>query len=726
MKENRDNLVKEQLTVIHTKTRKTSFVIVEIPQSISQDEFDVLYRTISPTRPVTFLVVKRGKPSTNDLAVTDWGNDIYNLVSVYKPYLSELYSNTILAKKERELDLLIESPDAFKKTPFYVGLLTFEESFYAINDYIKNFVAEVNGKEGQRKVLIYLSLIFDYLGQALPASFLQTFLSSDVDQFGIFRLESYFSKNSSIVESLLNHRVEGKQKYWSIKHAFFAKELKKQLLSNSSLNPENWKEKLSNYCLEFIQDSSYVGENSEYIDELLQKLFIGTRKDRSGEDFTPIIKAMPTIEEKEQVFVSLKETYPANPHYASHLARFYAYNNKNFTKALDYATEAIELGHAQGLQDPLLHHIKGMVLRTTAQEKMDSQVREKRAGKPTNPDVYDEIIYNLIPSAEGEFTKSREIGKADYKTDEHGYVAHIQMLIRAIDYASKVLDIPRHKLISENKQPFGEWFDLAESLLEDVKGLNRENGDNIKINECENGIEEIYENFEVILQNLNNFLQKSPNPSRTRRQIVRTYFRRNPEYYRDSDLLQKILTLLQENLENEPESEKNFFLWFKVARHSSTSVATALSQLKIWKTKSSTVEAIFYLYILHILRAFDGYSESVIEAEKLISECKGKSRGNITIHEWYGKGKELNSIKNRHDVNDENKTEQLEYVEGVFSEFTHKGDGYITILDKLRVFFSPTQAKLTSADLNKPVKFYLGFTYDGLRADSLSVVTTGN
>ena len=54
---------------------------------------------------------------------------------------------------------------------------------------------------------------------------------------------------------------------------------------------------------------------------------------------------------------------------------------------------------------------------------------------------------------------------------------------------------------------------------------------------------------------------------------------------------------------------------------------------------------------------------------------------------------------------------------------------YSYTLHTLFIHFSytrrPTQAKLTSGDLNKKVEFYLGFSYDGLRADSYRVRLKG-
>lgn len=174
LKQFRDVKVRESLIMLHEKTRKTIFVIMEVPQTITLDEVDNLYKTMPQERPVVFLVVKRGKVFSKELTVSDWGNDTVDLVKAYKPYLSEYNSENVQWKKEKELNDILLSSDSYKKTPFYIGLLTFEEKFYALQDYIKNFIIEVQNKEEQKRALIYLAICDDYLGQGLPSSFFKT------------------------------------------------------------------------------------------------------------------------------------------------------------------------------------------------------------------------------------------------------------------------------------------------------------------------------------------------------------------------------------------------------------------------------------------------------------------------------------------------------------------------------------------------------------------------
>lgn len=720
LKKYKETKVRELLISLHQKTRKVIFVIMEAPQSVSMDEIDTLYKSIPQARPIVLLIVKRGKPnSSEDLSVVDWGNDTTDLFNAYKPFLGNLYSEKIRLRKENEMSEIIYSSDTYKKTPFYFGLITFEETFTALKDYIGNFVNLVSEKESQKKTLLFLSICEVYLGVGLPATFFKNlFNASDIK---VFRLEDYFFSDTLIIDSLLTFTLQGNQKIWRIKHFFFANELKKQLLSGKSENPESWKINLADVCVDFIDTSSSISNISEYIQDILIKLFIGNKKDRAGDDFTLIINDIDSLENRERIFLALQRNYPDNPHYYSHLARFYAYHLKNNEKAINYADKAITLSETQGIEDPLLYHIKGMCLRSNIYEI----IKKHRNLKSRNFEIpntdYVDLIESKVPEAESQFIKAREISKKQNKIDEYGYIAHIQLLVSAIDYAITMSNKSKVEFFKQNKDPFSDWLDIAETLLDEVKRINSDNDESGKIEECVNNIIEFYDNYEQILQNLRNQLDNGKNPTRTRRQIARIYFRKKENYYSDNKVITSILSLMEQNIENEPNNEINFYLWFQAARYSKITIDEALSKTSKWKANSNTTDAIYYLYILKVVRALDGYSDSVFDANNLIRECKSKGKSNIVVYEWYGSGFDLNKLVNRNSITEDNKNTKLQFVEGYFTEYLHDGSGKITIQDKLEVFFSPTQAKLTSSDLNRRVQFYLGFSYDGLRADSASV-----
>jgi hypothetical protein len=722
LKKYRDEKIKESIVRLHQITKKTILVVLEIPQTITFDDVDTLFNSIPQARPVVFLIVKRGSPSSaiSTLTVPDWGNDIADLILPYVSYLDEYTDSSIRSTKKKQLNELVDLVDPFYKTPFYVGLVTFEEKFIALKEYIKKFVDEVIEKPEQKKILIYLAIADYYLGVALPAVIFKSVLRMN-DKANIFNLERYFGRNSPIINSLLRGYVEGNQKYWKMRHYFFSKSFLRQILSGNSVNPELWKTGLTDQCVNFIFDTNDGSEMNMFSQDFLQKLFIGSRKDRAGEAFTEIINDLPTRTDKERVFVALIENYPDNPHFFSHLARFYAYHEKNWEKAFEYATEAIRLSEMLNMQDSLLHHIKGMCYRARVYDIIEAHIRASKAKLEINEIEYRFVLDELIPSAAKEFQISRELAKKQNRIDEHGFIAHVQMLIRAIDYGIALSGKSASDFFKENKEPFMGWIDLAESLLEEVKRTNMNDDESGKIEKCQSELMPFYASYDTLIQNLRNQLATSQNPSRTRRHIVRAYIRRPKDYRKDIHTINNILTLMEENIENEPNNERNYYLWFQAARYSQITLNEAISKMARWKVVGNAKDSVYYLYILKVLRALDGYSDAAIEANALINECKINSRYNITTFEWLGRGVDLNRVVSRTDMTDGNKEEKLERVKGYFTEYLHNGSGKLKISDNLEVFFSPTQAKLTSNELNREVDFFLGFSYDGLRADSFSV-----
>lgn len=99
--------LKTQLEHIYDITSKSVLVIAEIPQVVSNEEFDRLKDQLSSTRPILLLGVKRGTPSkdkaVNNLVVTDWGTDVCLLVDKFKPYLNR-YPSQI--QKRRRICLI--------------------------------------------------------------------------------------------------------------------------------------------------------------------------------------------------------------------------------------------------------------------------------------------------------------------------------------------------------------------------------------------------------------------------------------------------------------------------------------------------------------------------------------------------------------------------------------------------------------------------------------------
>lgn len=184
------------------------------------------------------------------------------------------------------------------------------------------------------------------------------------------------------------------------------------------------------------------------------------------------------------------------------------------------------------------------------------------------------------------------------------------------------------------------------------------------------------------------------------------------------------MNLMAENIKNEPDKEGNFYLWFQAARHSTMKILDAIDLMARWKTQSTSLDASYYFYVLKVIGAIEGSSTEMADAVKLIAESKLKARSlpnNTYCHEWYGLNHEMRRLVSGREVKGGLQEDKCELVRGIITEWTHNGEGYITIrsANQLKVFFNPSETKITEDYLNQEVEFYLGFSYDGLRAKNV-------
>lgn len=708
-----DRVVKK-LEKIYERTRERIYIFAEVPQSISTDELKELEIKLKAKPWTTILVaIGRDLPKSNS-SFTNWGNDCIELITEFKKYLPTLgYSKDVIDRKNYELDQVYAGNDPTKKNPFYIGFLVSEEKFLAIDPYIKNFSDALKTRE-QKNIVLYLSIVQEYLGLSLPSVFFSKMLGL-MESGDPLKLSDVLPKD---FDHVLNSFAKGNVSYWMIRHPLFARKFKEGLLGSKS-SEGGWRASLPDVCISFIEDSSLMGEQSAYIQEdILQPLFIGSRSQRGGNAFTQIVEEM-NPEAQEAVFLKLADTYPNNAHYFSHLARFYAYKKKNSVKALEYADKAIYLSELEGRKDAILYHIRGMCMRQSAHMKMDEIRDAKKKGRPFSTEDKNEVLYTLVPSAANQFEEARKL----QRNSEYGYVAQIQMLIEVIDFGHFLSGMTKAEFLSAELDPFAEWLDDAATLMEEVKriSIGDEGLENEKVVQCDEMLNSFYERYDLVIQNLNNQLIKGKNSGRIRRQISRFMMRKQPDYHKDSRMVNRIMDLMVDNIRDEPDREGNFFLWFQAARFSHLRISDAIDRMGRWKAKSTSLDASYYFYILKVIRALDGYSDEMVDAAKLIQESRLKSRSmpnNTYCHEWYGLHGEMRRIVNSKEISAGYFSEKCEWVRGRITSFLNDGNGKITLKDAnlLEVFFNPSESKINEDHLNAEVEFYLGFSYDGLRA----------
>jgi len=191
----------------------------------------------------------------------------------------------------------------------------------------------------------------------------------------------------------------------------------------------------------------------------------------------------------------------------------------------------------------------------------------------------------------------------------------------------------------------------------------------------------------------------------------------------------RILSLLEENLREEPHSDTNLRLWVQAVRRSThpPSLETVIERVGYWRVSGGSLDAVFYLYVLYALQAIDGSALARDSALRFLEECRTKARfrrNRTKSFEWLGEGSGIGRLVH-HSQLGESPTDK-EFGENVSPLLRLSGRivsieapqaGQIEVQGGLNAFFVPARGGYSSGrSENKAVTCFLGFSYDGLRA----------
>jgi len=691
---------------------KQTILLVADASAVNIDEINKLFEELlSRNFPCVCFIVQRSD-STKETS--------FHLADI----LSDLEFQTFLAKykelcptKQAALTKISQSKEKVERHPFYLGLTAYEEEFNGLSNFVERNLIDTSPV--QQKAISIIALCYYYGQKNTSAQMLSTLLMTSEKMVVI--LERHLNKN------LLSLLIKEEEVKWRPVHYLVAQELLIQTLSGDKNRREFWKNNLLDLARNLIQliaaKSSIPSDNEM---ELLKRLFVyrnnqeilGKEEESVFSNF--IENGLQTDEARLSIFKQLTESFPDESHFWAHLARFFSLRMKNHSEALNAISKAIDLSIGK---DSLLYHMKGMCLRAIARDKM----REFQGVSEIPKEVVKEI-FSKVDEAGEFFEECRNINPSN----EYGYVSHIQMLISVIDFGFSISKITSKTEFLRNLDVwFQEKLDLAEDLLDLMKLQAQMRNNNSYLDECDLKLQELYENFSLVIEGWNNLLSKAnKDKSVIRRSIVRAYVRRAQSWDSiENKDIDKIIKLIEENIQEEPDKANNIYLWFQAARQTEKiDVNSAIEKVSNWRTISDMNESLYYLSVLHTIQAIEGTSISKIKAEKLIRELSERKRNTpFRTHclEWFGKRSGLKRIvpyKNAISRNDSNEmvinTELLEKIRGKISYIKGPEGGTIELACGLTANFIPARGIGFSRDkdINRNVNFYLGFSNDGLRA----------
>jgi len=713
------------LRTLFNATEQSILALIE-GADVTPDHLDKLYTEVGAENiPAVFLVVSRRFEMPSALPHRERviflsqnlnRDEGYRFADTYKRAAPE---------KAVSLDRLLKSSSR-DRTVFLFALTAFERDFVAVPRYIQPRLEVAT--EAQRSILLFLSLAYSYGHKPLYAQMFATFLSQSKNH--LLRLEKILQGPQ------LELVVEEDNRYWRPIHHVIGEEILKSALAGKG-DPRLWYTGLSTLAIDFIhlcRDSAY-SPNDDLI-EILYHIFIerdeqqqlGIEQSDAGlPKFARLIEDISNTDGQQSVLEELVASFPQEAHFWGHLGRFYSIQ-KHTSKALEALDRAIELDPT----DAVLHHMRGMCLYREALDMM----RDLRLPVPIGSE---EDLKNQV-----EYAKEAFITALSYdSTSEYAYTSLIQLLLKVLDTGFGISGLKtRSEFLSS---PRTSWYldqlDETERLMENVRSIREGDRPSHYILQYQKELNSIYDDQSRALERWNNLLaQTQVFAPPIRRQIIHAYLSRKNRVWSSLSAheIERIVTLMEDNIKEEPTSDYNIRYWFRAIRYSNRqNITIALDRVATWKAIGDSLESGFYLYVLHALQAIEGDTTRLTKTEDLLNQSAAKSRNLRTRTrslEWLGDGVGLRRLKHSSELGDWDEasdffknTAGLTRVEGLVTRVNGPASGIIEVASTgLPAFFVPSKVGKKGIEkgrhTNIRVSFYLGFSYSGLRAWSVELL----
>ncbi len=710
----------DRIQYLFSLTRLSSLIVID-SASITRDDVNRLYDQVrSANTPAVFLQIDRHMGGATSSKVSPYLDAM--LTTPEAVALAHALSREV-PEKRRMLEEIIEAQDRRRRTAFYFGLVAFGRDFAGLENYISTRLN--SSLEAVKTVCRVSALAYHYGQKEVP---LQLF--SDVFKFAPNKLVRF----SELLPDHLRELFVEVGNNIRPAHELIAEELLEQLLSEGRGERRNWRTALADVTVDFLELAAACSNLPKgEISQLARTIVI----ERSAEDtpagpwegrFSRLIIDIPSTEGKQRVFESLTRLFPDEPHFWAHLGRYYSRTARNHDKAHETHNIALELAE----HDPTIHHMAGMAWRADLDDLLD-----RLSGGDLNAD-FEAQIKNLVEEAGREFAEARRLDPRS----EYNYISHIQVIELVIGRVARLKGFGFDTaafLSSQGQHWYRDLIDEAERLFSELSLVRSGDETTRYRQEARTRLDRLYGNYSKVIEGWTNLLSRTDvyRPP-IRRAVINAYVsRRSHEWSSLTESeLSRISDLAIKNLDEEPDVDQNLRLWFRAVRLTrEVPIERAAERLAYKRLRNPTIDTVYYLYILKFLQSELGDLAMADEAREIIAECSRLVQNlphRTQSFEWLGKEKGLRGLVHASalgewDTDKEFWTNEplLRRVTGRIARIQAPGSGEIELPTGLRAFFVPARGTKQGgyqrgSDEGHEVEFYLGFSYDGLRAWSVA------
>ena len=612
-----------------------------------------------------------------------------------------------------------------------------------LQDYVKYYTHALSAPLNE--FVLYVCMIYHYSQKSVSDLVFRNLFTKDGQIIGLSKyLRTRNEKENKAFKKLLvpvegqDEEIEG----WRPRYASFGT----AVLDTASA--KGWKDILYNTSLDLIK---CVRSNQEFLTDDVRKMFVRVFLERGTGDVLGVEEEWRSSADNNQFSVLMAElgysetcqssllkclanSYPNEPHFWGHLARFTYEKAKkpdDFEQAMEYMYHAFE---ANGEDDYTLQHIAGMCKR-----------RLLEYYKRENKQLDLQEIKELVEESRSYFAKSRQLNSKNV----HAYISEIQLIAILIEYGKSFSPKTTYQqfLFNIKNSWYLEQYVSMLELLDEVKILMRQMktlGDSPKttksfrfLHESESRSILFKGDVSGMLAYLIQALDKASLDERPRlRHMYVRYLllsKVNCEPTRIDEAWDRLNekekdlvgTYLDRNIAEKNTDVFSLRYWFMFVRkcRQNTPIEEVLSRLEMLK-KESEGHPLLHLeacYNIFILKAF-----SIIHDEDFFEKDKVKEikELNMICHQLSVNDKFIYDIL----VNDKNIGGIMPYKKnfefsqcltfhGTITSIYGATQGEIKLDCGLTAFFVPSRGGFVRGrDETKEVIFAIGFRHDGLIA----------
>ena len=717
--------LKDRLQYVFSLTQNPVLVLVEESITNSDDVNRLYERLRSGNVPVLVLRIGRREipPSQPGSFFLD-GRLNRNEAAAFAGRLI----NEVPERRQELLDL--RARDSHLRTPFYFGLVAFGKDFVGLAPYVSHRLTEASTQ--MLEVCELISLLYHFGQQSTPVQLLSSILSRPRDEL--------IEVHSIMSDLLWELFVEDANRSIRPAHELIANEVLVHILSRGLGDRRNWISALADSSVQAIQRLADFHDNpGGTITDLVRSVVIERRiqeetSESSEGQFSDLIERIPSTDGQSRVLEQLTVSFPDEAHFWAHLGRFYAIRTRDYVLAHDRHKKALEIAPT----DHVLHHMAGMAVRRELYDILDIDA-------PKELPEFEPRVRDISEAALRMFAKSRSIDT----TSEHSYISAIELIVRVVKSVGRLKGYPGGKgdtadfLVSREGEWYRELIDVAETLVAELAIIRTGVELDSYFRRVRANLSEAYGDISKAIQGWDNLLHPRSGAYRPplRRNIINALLNRESRNWTQlqSKDLHRIFELAQENLDEEPNSDQNLRLWFRAARATGEVPLDSIAERLTYKSfRNPTIDTVYYLYIIKFLQADLGAGYATEEARNLIEECArlaAELPHRTQSFEWLGSGAGIRSLVHQSSLGPWNpslefwsETKLLKPATGRISSIrTPHSSGEIELPNGLKAFFVPSRGRieggyLPGRDIGRRVQFFLGFSYDGLRAWSVGEI----